>query len=456
MDPRTATGSSVLTVTGQGFSDSNGCTNEAHIGDCDCEVTPVSSTQFTCVIDSACTYPIAQYLPLSLDVKGYGSAQVNVRSLKARSVAFLPEITGISPTSGSSEGGTEITVTGSRLSDATLAQVGDTTAAFVNNAGTLIVTTPASLLTSGLVKVFINQFQSQCSISGGTCDFQYTSAKTPKVTEVSPNMVSGVTDLTFTGEKFGSDASSISITIGGEECVVQSLDSETSLTCEVAAVPHGSHKPVLTVAGFGIAETTVSVTGQTNLTGVSPSSGSIYGGTNITLTGHGFHGATTVSVDGTVICEHVSTTLTSVMCVTMPRAAGAVDLAVVSNGVDYGSQSFTYAVDDTPDISSVSPSYVVSGDTLVIDGSGFGTNKDLVHVYVGDYMYEVDTAADNQLQITLGDQTSGDYTVVALVDGKGWSDSEIVTYRIQTTGVSPSSGNIPTLFCTLNQLKITK
>ena len=80
------------------------------------------------------------------------------------------------------------------------------------------------------------------------------------------------------------------------------------------------------------------------LTTVAPATGGVAGGTNVTLTGTGFIGATGVTFGGTAATNFVVVSATSITCTTPAKSAGAVTVDVLS---PYGNGSkapgFTYA-----------------------------------------------------------------------------------------------------------------
>ena len=74
-------------------------------------------------------------------------------------------------------------------------------------------------------------------------------------------------------------------------------------------------------------DSSIYVTGMPNLKSISPSSGSIYGGTVLTLTGNGFTTGTSVLLDSSV-CTVISATLDTLTCLTSNHADGTASLTV--------------------------------------------------------------------------------------------------------------------------------
>jgi hypothetical protein len=114
-------------------------------------------------------------------------------------VVPAPTITSISPSSGTTAGGTSVTITGTNLSDSTSVTFGGTVATVVSSSSTQItVTTPAKSAGSAAVVVIT---------AGGsvTSASNYTYVAPPTVTKLTPNTGpnSGGTLVTITGTNLG-------------------------------------------------------------------------------------------------------------------------------------------------------------------------------------------------------------------------------------------------------------
>jgi hypothetical protein len=111
------------------------------------------------------------------------------------------------------------------------------------------------------------------------------------------------------------------------------------------------------------------------LAGILPTSGSIAGGTVVTISGTGFLANPTVKFDG-IPATSVSATATSITATAPAHAAGKVDVVVTNTDGQSATltQAFTYTL-PSPTISSVSPNNgPTTGGTLVtIAGTNFQT-----------------------------------------------------------------------------------
>lgn len=129
--------------------------------------------------------------------------------------------------------------------------------------------------------------------------------------------------------------------------------------------------------GAGMSSSAVSVTPSSTappvVSNVSPTSGSVVGGTSVTITGTGLDNATGVTFGGTNAAI-VSNTPTQITATSPPGSAGTVDIQVsTANGssATATADQFTYVAE--PAVTAISPSTgPTTGSTLVtITGSGF-------------------------------------------------------------------------------------
>ena len=333
---RSVTTATEITVRGTGFTQDS-CAIRAVIGkgddSCECSVlTPASETQFKCQPASECASTIGVFRELSVWIGNRGYANMDL-TMYERSMAFIPLIAGIEPDSGSAAGGTPFTITGSGLQFMTSVTVNGYEAECTVISDTSIdCTSPRT--SNGDVVVHVRNFESVCE-TGASCVFRYTNSKTPSVTDIEPNVVdkSADTVLTITGKRLGENPAEITVSFAGEMCRdVTVVDPETEIMCTVNGVPAGEHEIDLTVRALGKASSssTATLTGEPVIEELSPNTGSIHGGTLLTLVGTGFHkDATTVTIDGE-ICDIEELSVTRIVCVSPDHAAGAVDLQVVS------------------------------------------------------------------------------------------------------------------------------
>src|SRR5262249_4744677 len=243
--------------------------------------------------------------------------------------APLPTITSLSPASGSTAGGTTVTITGTNFTGATGVTFGMLPArGFTVNSATQISATapPQGALT---LDVFVTTFSGNSAL-GNADRYTYTLATAPAVTSLSPTSGStaGGTVVTITGTNF---TGASSVTFGTVLAASFTVNSATQITATpppeaAGVVPVIVTTPRGTSAAVAASQFTFTTGAVPSVTGVSPTSGSTAGGTSVTITGSGFTGATAVTF-GSVAATGV--TINSDMSITAtapPQAAATVDV----------------------------------------------------------------------------------------------------------------------------------
>ena len=157
-----------------------------------------------------------------------------------------PTIASISPTSGTTSGGTAVTLTGTNLTGATSVTFGGApgTALTVSSDTQLTVTTPAG--TAGAKDVVVTTPGGAATTTGG---YTYTSPSTiPTITTISPSSgtTSGGTVLTLVGTNF---TGATSVTFGGAAGTALTVNSATQLTVTTPAGTAGAKDVVVTTPG---------------------------------------------------------------------------------------------------------------------------------------------------------------------------------------------------------------
>jgi hypothetical protein len=285
----------------------------------------------------------------------------------AATAASPPVISSVSPASGSSGGGTAVTITGSNFNQATAVRFGTTLApAFtVLSASQITATAPAG---TGNVLVTV-------TTPGGTSNgvaFSYASAAAPVLSGVSPSQgpAAGGTTVTLTGSGL---AGATAVRFGSVLASSFTVVSPSQIT---AVAPPGSAGPVqVTVTGPGGTSNGVTYTyvaaAAPVVGGVSPQQGPASGGNTVTLTGSGFTGATGVFFGAVPATSFTVVSPTQINAVAPPGAAGAVQVTVTGPGGTSNGVTYTYLAG--PVLSGVSPGQgpVSGGTTVTLTGSGF-------------------------------------------------------------------------------------
>ena len=281
----------------------------------------------------------------------------------------IPAVTGISPTSGPTAGGTTVTVTGSGFTGATAVNFGlsaGTTLTVIND-GSITITSPAGTGTVDITVV----------APGGTSptspadQFTYV-VPAPAVTSISPTAgpLAGGTSVTIHGTGF-TGATAVAFGLNAATGVV--VNSATQIT---ATAPAGSGTVDVTVTTPGGTSPTSSADQFTYVavpavTSISPTFGPAAGTTSVTINGSGFTGATAVKF-GTIAGTGVTVVSDSQITVTSPAGTAPVDVTVVAPGgtsATGASDKFTYG----PTVTAVSPTGGPAGaqTKVTVTGTGF-------------------------------------------------------------------------------------
>ena len=246
-----------------------------------------------------------------------------------------PTFTSITPVSGPTVGGTNVTIVGTNFVSGgslgvTIDGVAATGVVWVD-ATHITAVTPAG--TAGAKNVVITNNDGQTAT--GSNAFTYYGV--PTVTLVSPasGPAAGGTSVTITGTGFTSAAT---VSFGGTPGTGVTFVSDTQITVTSPAKAAGGTVDVrvTTVSGTSAisANDRFTYTGVApTVTLVSPASGSRLGGTSVTITGTGFTSAAATVAFGATAGTGVTFVSDTSITVTSPaHAAGLVDVRVTTPG----------------------------------------------------------------------------------------------------------------------------
>ncbi len=255
-----------------------------------------------------------------------------------------PTIASVTPTSGTTAGGTAITITGTALAGASSVTVGGVaaTSVVVVSSTSITAVTPAGA--AGAKNVAVTTAAGTSTLKSGFTYVVPTPA--PTVSSVSPTSgsTSGGTAIMITGTNL---TGASSVTVGGVAATSVVVVSSTSITAVTPAGTAGAKTIAVTTAG-GTASLTngfTYVVPAPTVSSVSPTSGSTLGGTAITITGTNLTGASSVTVGGVAATSVVVVSSTSITAVTPAGTAGAKTVAVTTAGGTANlTNGFTYVV----------------------------------------------------------------------------------------------------------------
>lgn len=338
----------------------------------------VNATSFTVNSANAITAVAPAHAPGAVDVSVTTPAGTGTFSGGYTYTSAAPILTGMSPISGPSAGGTSVTITGYSLAGTTAVAFDGVPATTFTVTGPNAITAIAPAHAPGAVTVAITTPGGTATLAGG---FTYL-APGPTLSAVSPvaGPTAGGSSVTLTGTNL---VGATAVTFGGVAATSFVVNSATSITAITPAHAAGAVEvAVVTPAGSAILPGGYTYQSPNpGLWAVSPGAGPIDGGTSVTITipGANLTGATAIFFGGVPAISASVLSPTSIIAVAPPHAAGAVDIVIGTPGgpMTLGG-SYIYMV-PVPTIATLSPtSGPASGGTSVtITGTGLGGVTDV-------------------------------------------------------------------------------
>ncbi|WP_161490891.1 MULTISPECIES: IPT/TIG domain-containing protein [unclassified Ensifer] len=358
----TTVGGTSVVIAGTNFSTTT-TSNVVKFGTANATVTAANATQLTVTTPAGSAGAV--------DVSVTVNSQTATLSNAYTYVVPAPTITSVSPASGSIAGGTSITITGTNLTGATDVTVGGAAAGNVTVVSDTQVaaTTPAGAV--GAADVAVTTPTGSGTATGA---FTYVPLPAPTVSlSASLTNPTFATPVTFTATLSGGASPTGTVTFkDGTTTLGTGTISGVTATYSTSTLAIGNHSITAEYGGdtnnATAASAPVSVTvaqAAPTITSVSPASGSMAGGTSITITGTNLTGATDVTVGGAAAGNVTVASDTQVTATTPAGTAGAADVVVTTPaGSDTVTGAFTYTALPAPTVtlsaSSASPTFGTS------------------------------------------------------------------------------------------------
>ncbi len=375
-------GGTTVTITGTNFSNNFG-TPTVVIGGVSCSsATYVNATTLTCVTGAMS----AGTLSATLTNPSGQSATLG----SAFTAQDAPTLTSVTPSYGSSAGGTTVTINGanfSTLGGNPTVMIGTSACSVVSVLpGAIQCTTSAATVGAKTISVTNADTQS------GSLTNAFTYQAAPSVSAISPvgGATTGATTVTITGANFSTLGGNPTVTIGGTACTVLTVPSSSTLTCQTGAHATGVVDVVVTNqdSQAGTGSSLYEYRDAPTYTSISPVSGPLAGGITVTINGSNFssHGGNPIITLGGTPCYGVNVvTASQLTCITGSHSAGLVDLAITNRSALSVSANSVFTYQAAPTISSISPqSGIDSGGTSVtITGTNFSSLDALPSVSIG-------------------------------------------------------------------------
>jgi hypothetical protein len=369
-------GGTSVTISGSNFTGATGVffgglAATSFTVNSDTSITAIAPAQFAGTVDvTVSTYS--------------GTSATSSSDRYSYTVASPPSVSSLGTSTGTTAGGTSVTISGSHFTGATDVFFGTVEAASftVNSDTSITAIAPAQF--AGLVDVKVVTYSGD-SVTASADEFTYTAAAAPTVTGLSSGSgtTAGGATITITGTGF---TGATAVNFGSVAASSFTVDSDTSITAIVPTQAAGTVD--VTVSTYSGTSATSSADHYTytaatapTVTALDTSSGSASGGTTVTILGSGFTGATEVDF-GTTAASYTVISDTSIIATAPAESAGTVDIKVTTYGGTSSTSSadhFTYNADSAPTVSSLGTS---SGSTgggtgVTITGTGFTTASDV-------------------------------------------------------------------------------
>lgn len=365
---------------------------------------------------------------------GTTSASVNWQGNPVRTNPYSPVITSITPSSGPLAGGL-ITVTGSNFSTSNQVTFGGSTVSFtIVNGTTITFTAPAG--SAGVVSLAVRN-----PAGTGTLPNAFTYVAAPTLTAISPALATtnGGTIVTLTGTELASatqvnlGSSTVSVTVVSSTKVRFVTPATSAGVVDVGIVAVGGSATLSQALEF----TTSALIPV--IASITPASGSVDGGTTITVTGQHFSGSYSNSVSAAINGASGSSVVIiddSTLTFVSPAGAAASGLPVsVATGGGLGilAGAFTYTAPPPQNISggggsapaiSSYPPEILEFSTRTVSAKGgvvTVTGKrlsDIQKLYVGDIEVLISSNSDTSFTIVLNAMPVGTWDLV-LINGYG-------------------------------------
>ncbi|MFR9753534.1 IPT/TIG domain-containing protein [Nocardia sp. 004] len=276
----------------------------------------------------------------------------------------MPTITAIFPTSGPPSGGNFVVITGTGF-------VGPTSVYFGGTATTFVQDNPAQITAlappgSGTVLVTVIN-------SGGVSNgvpYTYGVPAVPTLTAIAPSSgpTTGGTVVVLTGTNL---TGATAVTFGGTPATSFTVNSATQITAIAPPGVAGTAAVTVTTAGGTSTPIGYIYIGVPTLLALSPTSGSVTGGTVVVLTGTGFTGATAVTFGITPATSFTVDSDTQITATAPPGTAGVIGVTVTTPGGVAGPALYTYL--PVPVVTVIAPTSgpAAGGTPVLISGTGF-------------------------------------------------------------------------------------
>jgi hypothetical protein len=357
---------------------------------------------FDIVEDGAVTNVGSYTVNAGLSSAGYWVMQAVAFKVAGSVTNPPPTVTSISPASGSTNGGTAITITGTGFLTNPAVTFGGTAANNITLVNSMTITAATPAHTLGLVNVVVTNTDSQ----SGTLASAYTYISPnppPTLTGIVPiaGPASGGTSITINGTGFLANPT---VTFGGTNAAFVTVVNSGTIMATTPAHTAGLVNVVLTNSDGQNATLTnaYAYNPGPSVTSVSPASGTTSGGFAVTLAGANFatNGTVTVTFGGTAATNVTVVGGTSLIAIAPAHAAGTVSVVVTNpdgqagtlvNGFTYGTVAIAYG-----QVAAATPQSPTASVPVTFPAAQTAGDLNIVVVGWNDTTSNVSTVQDSQ------------------------------------------------------------
>ena len=376
-------GSQTVTISGTYFAGVTGVTFGG--------VAATNLSAPTCDVNNVCTMTAVTpahasgFVNIAVTASVNGTSQTGIGTNAYSYSASPPTVSAISPATGSTSGGTQVTITGTNFNGTPQVTIGGVAASQVTvvNSKMISAVTPAGTGTNVPV-VVTTSFGSNAAAN----IYSYAQPVTPPqpaptLTSVSPpsGPSQGKTPVTIKGTNL---TGATSVTFGGAAATgVVVVDAQTITALTPPGTVGAAVDIVVTTPATSTTTQTATLPGAytyvnaaPTVTAVLPNSGTVQGGTVITVTGTNFIQSATGVTFGGIAATNVTFVSSTTILVTTPANAvpGAVDVvATTTFGTGTGTKLFTYVAQSASTVTAISPASgnTAGGTQVKITGTNF-------------------------------------------------------------------------------------
>ncbi|OMJ78805.1 hypothetical protein SteCoe_21333 [Stentor coeruleus] len=399
-----------------------------------CPVDTVSSTEIVCTLGVGIA---GNHQPVVIGVK-YGLLLLDPNVVDTIFQALT--VDSVTPNLGGNSGGTVLNFVGKGFlnditnTDYTLqVKIGNSVCSIIS-----VSTTKLSCKTSAYTT---SNNQLTVTINGETFSsislFSYTNSAV--VNTITPDHGSTITltTVTLTGENFPTDKKNILVKMGEYDCLVVSSTAQQVVchmlggppgeyTVEVIVINEDNQGYALMSLGFDPVFSLVFL-----ITDISPSSGSIYGGTILTITGSGF------SLEKTFMyafigtdkfpCEILEVTSESSLTCRTSEHSNIIDAAddfflygrLKSRALCTNPCVYTRSTADSPIVNSISPSEAAAGDSVTLQGVYLDQDIANIELKINGILATITSSGSTSIVFVMPEVKGSTSTLSLYIKGKG-------------------------------------